>query len=63
MTQNGQTIKHLKKWLRNNSGAYLAWKLGYKTTSVIENWLKRGSIPHWMEPHVWEIISLGDIKE
>lgn len=63
MTQKKDTIKLLKRWLKRNSAPYLAWKLGYKTTSAIDNWIERDNIPRWIEPRIIEIIEMGDVNQ
>lgn len=48
MTQK-QIIRLLNDWLKQkgNTKAKLAKKLGYKTHTTINNWIKRKSIPSY----------------
>lgn len=49
-------IQALKKWLKTNSPAELAGKLGYRNSQVVTNWAHRGTIPHYQVKRVMEII-------
>ncbi len=41
-------LSKLEKWVDKNNPAYLCWKLGYRDTQVINNWLKRRHVPFYM---------------
>lgn len=56
MKINKTLIKKLKNYLKENSSAELASKLGYKSNSVIYNWIKRNSIPNYVAPTLKDIL-------
>lgn len=51
-------LKLIKKWLAHpgNSKVELAFKLGYRSSSTINNWLARGRVPEHMQAHVERIV-------
>lgn len=51
-------IKAIKKWLKTkgNTKIELAFRLGYKSSSTINNWINRGSVPEYMLQRVREIV-------
>lgn len=51
-------INDLILWSKDkkNSMAKLAVKLGYKSSTAINMWLKRGKIPEWQQRKVANII-------
>lgn len=55
--RNCDVLKILRKWLKVNNPSYLAWKLGYRSTNTIENWISRNSIPSRMVPHVMRVLN------
>lgn len=44
-----KVLKSLVKWLKEekNSKSLLASKLGYKSSTVVDQWIKRQSIPSY----------------
>lgn len=52
-------LRAVKKWLEkeNNSQALLAAKLGYTSSAVIAQWLRRNSIPTHMRERVMQEVS------
>lgn len=59
-----QELKQLKKWLEKNNKAWLAWKLDYDNTAVIDGWLRTRSIPRYQMDRLLVILneSKGDVK-
>ena len=56
MACNKVVLSKLKRWMKTNNPSYLAWRLGYRSTNVIENWISRKSIPSWIISQVVRII-------
>lgn len=38
-------IKYLEKILKRTNKCWLAWQLGYTSSTVIDQWLRRGYVP------------------
>lgn len=55
-TDQKKLILELREWLKSNSSADLASRLGYKNSSTINQWLSRESIPRWQVPELKKIM-------
>lgn len=55
-TDQKKLILDLREWLKCNSSADLASRLGYKNSSTINQWLSRESIPRWQVPELKKIM-------
>lgn len=55
--KNDKNIIKLKQWLENNSHAWLADKLGYRTSDSVKMWVKRNSIPDYRLKEVMKLIT------
>lgn len=40
-------FKEVKEIIEDRGAAFVAYKLGYKTSQTIEMWLRRKRIPRW----------------
>ena len=49
-------VKLLKKFLEKNNKAELAFKLGYKNTSVIDGWIRTESIPSYQYDRLFNLM-------
>lgn len=50
-------INKLIRWLEKNNKAFLAYKLGYNNTAIIDGWIRTESIPSYQINKVLEIIN------
>jgi len=55
-----KVLKCLEKWLKdeNNSKLVLASKLGYRSSTVVDHWLKRKRLPSYTIKPLAEIIGV-----
>lgn len=58
MNKGKVLVTKIKKWLKypGNTKIELAYKLGYKSSSAISNWISRGNVPTYMHQRVEEIL-------
>jgi len=42
-----QALKTVNKLCKDHGYAYVAYKLGYRSSSTVEAWIKRKKIPAW----------------
>lgn len=57
MANPKKEIKLLVRWLKNNNKATFTGILGYNDTQIIDNWIKRNSIPPYQLERVLQIIN------
>lgn len=47
MKSHSDILKDLKKALRLNYDSLIAYRMGYKSSTTVNVWAKRNSIPDW----------------
>jgi hypothetical protein len=57
MITEQELIKKLCVWLKENRVTTLADKLGYRSTTTINTWIKKKRIPPHMQSRVFAIIN------
>ena len=64
MKTEKQLISELKKWLKKdgNSALLIAMEIGYKSSTAVNMWLSRDSIPVWVRPKLEQFITEKERK-
>lgn len=52
-----EIIKKLRRWSKTNNPAYLAWRVGVRSTVAIDNWMYREKVPSWHKESVLNVIT------
>jgi hypothetical protein len=47
MKSHSEILKDLKKALKLNYDSLIAYRMGYKSSTTVNVWAKRNSIPDW----------------